>query len=275
MRIPGPFLYAAVFLCMIPLAGTPVAAAQGPKTEVMIVGDAHLVNRRDVYNSVYTSSPLSAERQAQIADIIGRLARFHPNKVLIEAPFSDRKKYADQYRQYLAGRFTLGANEIYQYGFKLAKRSGDRTIYPIDTWGPNIYDDNSPAGKRIDAYLNTHLTKVDDPQFRAFVARDHYLQLHGTYLDELRYLNADGSVRANASWYSILDGMGRDADDAGSMYVAQWYTRNCYLFSNIRGVLRPGDRAVLFMGQGHKYLLREFVRLNPNLEYVDPLQYLN
>lgn len=273
MRILG-LSYVAVLLFLVALGGTPVVAALASKAQVMIVGDAHLVRRRDVYSNVYTNSPLSAGRQAQIADIERRLARFHPTRVLIEAPFRDRGKYADEYRQYLTGRFTLGADEIYQFGFRLAARSGNATVYPIDTWGPSIYDDNSPIGKRIDAYLKTHLTRVEDPEFHAFVAHDHYLEQRGTYLGELRYLNSDSAIQANASWYSILDGMGRDADNAGSMYAAQWYTRNCYIFSNILRVIRPGDRVVLFMGQGHKYLLREFVRLNPNLVYVDPLQYL-
>lgn len=261
---------AVLFLCLV--EGS-VGAAEPPKAEVMIVGVAHLIARRDIHNSVFTDSPLSARRQAQIADIVARLARFHPTKVLIEAPFGDRK-YAYQYRGYLAGRFTLGADEIYQYGFKLAARSGNGSIYPIDTWGPSIYDDSSPSGERIDAYLKTHFNSVKDPETDADIARDHYLQRHGTYLDELRYLNTDSAIRANASWYSVFDGMGREADDAGSAYVAQWYSRNCYIFSNILSVIRPGDRVVVLMGQGHKYLLREFVRLNPNLIDVNALQYL-
>ena len=239
----------------------------------MIVGVSHLVAKRDIHNSVYTDSPLSAKRQAQIDDIVARLARFHPTKVLIEAPLGDRK-YPDEYREYLAGQFTLGANEVYQYGFKLAARSRNRTIYPVDTWGPPLYDDNSPSGKRIDGYLMKHFNDVKDLESDAEIARDHYLQLHGTYLDELRYLNTDGAIRANAAWYSIFVGMGREANDAGAAYVAQWYSRNCYIFSNILSVVRPGDRVVVLMGQGHEYLLREFVRLNPNLTYVDPLQYL-
>ncbi len=255
------------------LIGAQIAEAQAPKTDVMIVGVSHLVARRDIHNSVYTDSPLSAKRQAQIDEIVARLARFHPTKVLIEAPFGDRK-YPDQYREYLAGRFTLGANEVYQYGFKLAARSGNRTIYPVDTWGPSIYEDNSPSGKRIDAYLTKHFNSVRDAESDASIARDHYLQLHGTYLDELRYLNTDSAIRANASWYAIFAGTGREADNAGASYVAQWYTRNCYIFSNILSVIRPGDRVVVLMGQGHEYLLREFVRLNPNLTYVNPLRYL-
>lgn len=141
-------------------------------------------------------------------------------------------------------------------------------------WGPSIYDDSSPRGKRIDAYLKTHFITVKDPISYAFIARDQYLQLHASYLDELRYLNTDRSIRANASWYSIFDGMGRKAEDAGSAYVAQWYARNSYIFSNLLSVIRPGDRVVVLMGQGHEYLLREFVRLNPNLIDIDPLDYL-
>ena len=90
----------------------------------------------------------------------------------------------------------------------------------------------------------------------------------------LRYINTDAAIRANASVYSVLVGMGREADDAGSAYVSQWYTRNCYIFSNILSVIRPGDRVVVIIGQGHEYLLREFVQLNPNLVLVDSLNYL-
>ena len=264
-------LCAAIALSLV---GTVARAAQPPKTQVMIVGVAHFVARRDIYNSKYKGSPLSPRRQAQIAAVVERLARFHPKKVLIEEPFGNAK-YQSQYLRYLAGHFTLPADEAYQFGFKLAKRSGDRAIYPIDTWGPSIYDDNSPAGKRIDAYLHAHFTDVRDSEASADIERDRDIQLHGTYLDELRYLNTAQSIRANASWYSVFDGMGRRADDAGSTYVAEWYTRNCFIFSNLLSVIRPGDRVVVLMGQGHEYLLRQFVRLNPHLVNVDPLRYLN
>lgn len=251
----------------------PAAAAPPPKAHVTIVGVAHLAARRDVHNSVYTDSPLSPTRQAQIADVVERLARFHPTKVLVEATFGD-PKYADEYRRYRAGRFTLGANEIYQYGYKLAARSGNTAIYPIDTFGPSTYDDKSASGKRIDAYLRANFRRVRDPEFDAFLRRDDEIQLHGTYLEHLRYLNTDRAIVANASWYGIFVGMGRSADNAGATYVADWYVRNCFIFSNVLSVIHPGDRVVLLVGQGHEYLLRDFVRLNPTLVDVNPMQYL-
>ena len=115
---------------------------------------------------------------------------------------------------------------------------------------------------------------ASDAPFDASIARDNALERKGTYLDLLRYLNTDAAIRANASWYSVLDGMGRESHDAGSSYVSQWYARNCYIFSNILSVIHPGDRVVVIMGQGHEYLLSEFARLNPHLVYINPLNYL-
>lgn len=255
------------------IACTLAPAAAAGKAQVMILGIAHLQAKRDVHNSTFQDSPLSPKRQKQIDDVVSRLARFRPTKVLIEEDFG-QTKWAQRYRQYLAHTFALGINEVYQFGFKLAARSRNATIYPVDTDGPALVEDNSAAGKRISAFLATHFTMVRDPVFDAFLARSNALERSGTYLDLLRYLNTDQAIRANASWYSIFAGQGRDAGEAGSAYTAQWYVRNTYIFSNILSVVRPGDRAVVIMGQGHEYLLREFTRLNPNLVYVDPLTYL-
>ena len=249
------------------------ALASTPKTQLMILGVAHLEARRDIHNAVFTDSPLSPTRQSQVEAVIERLARFHPTKVLIEATYGD-PIWNKRYREYLVGKFALGADERYQFGFKLAARAGDPSIYPIDTWGPTIVNDSTPAGKRIDSYLKAHFKSVEDPTLDALIVRGDALERHGTYLDLLRFLNTDAAVRANASWYPVFTGMGRDAGDAGASYTAQWYTRNVYIFSNILSVIRPGDRVVLIVGQGHKYLLSDLAKLDPNIEYIDVLNYL-
>lgn len=240
----------------------------------MILGVAHLEARNDVHNSVFEDSPLSPKRQKQIVEIIHRLSRFHPTKVLVEAPM-DNPKIAERYQQFLAGQYELPANETYQFGFKLAAQAKNSTIYPVDTDGPTLIEEGSAAEKRHAEFLQAHFAEVSTPAFKELLARQNALEKDGTYLDVLRYLNTDTAIQANTSWYSVLDGMGREADNAGSAYVSQWYTRNCYIFSNILSVIRPGDRVVVIIGQGHEYLLREFTRLNPNLVDVDPLSYLN
>ena len=256
-----------------PIFSVQASAAEDKDVHVMILGVSHLVARRDVHNSVFPDNPLSTKRQAQIADVVARLARFHPTKVLIEAPMGN-PNFAARYRRYRSGQFALPANEIYQFGFRLAARAGNAAIYPIDADGPALIDENTASGKRIMGYLKANFSTVPDPSFEAFLARSDALERNGTYLDLFRYLNTDAAIRANASVYSVLDGMGREADYAGSAYVSQWYARNAYIFSNIVSTVRPGDRVVVIMGQGHEYLLREFVRLHPDFIDVNPLTYL-
>jgi hypothetical protein len=240
---------------------------------VMIVGVSHLVAQRDVHNAVFEDSPLSPKRQTEVAAIIDRLARFRPTKVLIEEDVGDTAVTA-QYRRYRAGQFTLLANEIYQFGFKLAARVGNKDIYPIDSDGPILIDDASDTGKRQVEVLKTRFAGVSTPSFATYLARSDSLERHGTYLELLRYLNTDAAIRANASLYSVFDTVGRQTYNAGSAYVSQWYGRNCYIFANMLSVIAPGDRVVLFIGQGHEYLLRELVRLSPTLTSIDPLAYL-
>ena len=252
---------------------TRVVPADTGTAKVMILGVAHLVSRRDVHNSAFQDSPLSPARQAQIADVVQRLARFHPTKVLVEKAMGDTV-YPDRYRRFLAGQFSLEADETYQFGFRLAALAGDSTIYPINTFGPSIINDSSASGRRIADFLNANFASVSTPAFQAYLSRSDTLQRQGTYLELLRYLNTDAAIRANASVYSVLVGMGREADNAGSNWVSQWYARNCFIFANMLSVIRPGDRVVVIYGQGHEYLLREFVRLNPTLLDVDPLDYL-
>ena len=267
-------------LGLLTLTGVLVKAAQsrkakrGPTAKVMLLGVAHLDSKNDVHNSVFEDSPLSPKRQEQIADIIQRLSKFHPTKVLVEAPM-DNPKIAERYQQFLAGQFMLPANEIYQFGFKLAAHAKNSAIYPVDTHGPTLIEEGSARDKSHTEFLQAHFAEVSTPAFAELLARANALERTGTYLELLRCLNTDAVIRASASWYSVLVGMGRDAEGAGSAYVAQWFTRNCYIFSNILSVIHPGDRVVVIIGQGHEYLLREFTRLNPNLVDVDPLSYLN
>jgi hypothetical protein len=249
-----------------------VLAATAP-TQLMIVGMAHLVWHHDIHNSQFNGDPRSPQRLAQIKAIVADLARFHPTKVVIEDAEGDPKIIAD-YAAFVAGKFTLPPSEDYQIGFRLAHAANNPTIYPADTWGPTLFDENTPQGKRAAAYLEKALPKVSTPSFDAFIAKQGRLEQTGTYLDVLRYINTDEAIRANASMYSVFAGLGAAPDSAGALYVAQWYTRNTYIWSNILRVCKPGDRVVVLFGQGHEYLLREFARLNPNIEYVDPLTYL-
>src|SRR5438270_8707883 len=114
----------ALLLAISTLMSPVTNRAPAATARVMIVGVAHLVAKRDVHNSVFQDSPLSPKRQMQIAQVVDRLAQFHPTKVLVEADFAN-PVYGQRYRNYLAGKYVLPPNEVYQFGFKLAARAGN------------------------------------------------------------------------------------------------------------------------------------------------------
>jgi len=99
------------------------AAPSRPK--IMVVGVYHFVGKANVY-SMSVDHPLSAERQAQIKEVVTHLAKFQPTKVVLEetAGTSDLEP---NYQKYLQDKFELPASENYQIGFRLAIRSGRNT----------------------------------------------------------------------------------------------------------------------------------------------------
>lgn len=61
----------------------------------------------------------------------------------------------------------------------------------------------------------------------------------------------------------------------GSEVLADWYRRNFCIFTNLSGVIEsPADRVLVIFGQGHVPNLRELVRSSPDLQLVEPNEYL-
>jgi hypothetical protein len=240
--------------------------------KIMIVGVAHLVSKNDLHN-LNLDDPLRAERQKQIAEFIGRLAAFHPTKVMIEQPYGETK-VQEQYQQFLKGTYALGANEKYQFGFRLARLSENSRIYPIDSRGfPFDYDSVKRSAEQ-----NHQSALLDEADARTNPLRlkEQELVEKGTMLDLVRYLNTDEAIDANASWYLYVDRIGSGNDYAGSDLVALWYARNLHIFANIMRLAdSPDDRVVIFIGAGHVKVLRDCVKLSPDLEFVDPKLYLD
>ncbi len=239
----------------------------------MIVGVAHLVAKADLHNSTWGQDALGPAMQAQIKLVVARLAAFRPTKVMIEAD-PGKPAFVERYKAYLAGRYALGPNENDQFGYRLAAIAGNPTIYPIDARGnfPFDYDAVLASARRnhqgaILAAADGHAAKL--------VATASALEKQNRVLDVLAYLNSPPALDANASWYAYVDRVGNARSDyAGADLVSNWYARNLHIFANVMHVVRPGDRVVVFIGQGHAAMLRPLILLSPDLRLISPLPYL-
>ena len=239
-----------------------------PPARVLIVGTYHFANPgRDLHNvqSVDVTTP---ERQAQVQAVTDALARFAPTVVAVEWPAA---VVDERYAQYRRDALPPSANEVVQLGFRLAKGRGLAKVHGIDVdgdfpFGPVQAWAEQHGGKpRLDALM---------AGVQAMVQRTDDLQAQGSIGDALRYLNAPETLALAQTFYGEMMRFGGGDAQPGVALVSAWERRNLEICARLVQALAPGDRAVVFYGQGHAHLLQRCVRETPGLELVDALDYL-
>jgi Family of unknown function (DUF5694) len=68
--------------------------------------------------------------------------------------------------------------------------------------------------------------------------------------------------------------LGSGDEQPGVKLVSAWYARNLAICARLLQEIKPGDRVVVFYGQGHIYLLQQCLREQAGVQLVDPLSYL-
>ena len=233
------------------------------RAQVLILGTYHMANPgRDIFN-MSADDVLAEKRQREIAELLDVLERFRPTRIAIESTvWEDRRR--TQYAQYLAGTYELTSNEIDQIGFRLAKRLGHATIYPVDVDGefPMARVQNFAKAKGKSGDLERLLAEVGEMVKR----QDAYLKSH-TILETLLYMNSDEKVAESVGFYYREAHWGEPGDYAGPDLLASWYQRNIRIFNNITSIIESADERVLVIyGAGHLGWLRQSIAADPTLK---------
>ena len=256
-------------LVLVPFAAQ--ADTVPPHVQILLVGVDHLGKKHDVHNSP-SIDPMTPQHQAEIAEVIGDVARFKPTKVMVEHDYQDAKTLAE-YQQYLQGKFTLGPNEVYQYGFRLAGLAHNPAIYCIDTIQDFPFDYEGMLAS-ADKHGQKAVLDAGEAELAPYLQRLDDLTLHGTVGDVLRYVNDPKSLAMGGGWYLYAARVGADQDYAGADLVSTWYARNVHIYANIIRQVQPGDRVVIFIGAGHAPSLRWLIQQSPDLELEDTEAFL-
>lgn len=218
------------------------------RPEILILGSYHMDNPgRDLYN-MKADDVRSPTRQQEIAQVIEVLKKFHPTKIAIEADVGS-ERVAKQYSDYLAGKYTLSANEIDQLGYRLAKELGHKAVYPVDEEGDfpfqRVTDYAKATGQKdkLDAATSIWGDMVKE--------EDQFLRSHSV-LEMLEHMNSDASAQTGVATYYKLVPYGEPGDYAGPDLLAAWYQRNIRIYHNIVGLIdSPNERILVIYGAGH------------------------
>jgi len=242
---------------------SPAAKSASPaRAEVLVLGVYHMSNPgRDIFNT-QADDVLTPRRQAEIAQVITALKRFHPTKIAVEGDFSDDripKNYAD----YLAGKHELSRNEVEQIGFRLARELGHKSVYPEDVDGefPFQHLVNYAKASGRSSELNAMMDEVG----RKVKAQNAYLLSH-TVLETLLDMNSDSNVAEDVGFYYRQAQFGERWDWAGADLVSDWFRRNIRIYANVMQLIdSPNERVLVIFGAGHLGWLQHDFGSNPNL----------
>lgn len=208
--------------------------------------------------------------QAYLEGLAQRLARFAPTRVLLEYQASSDAAMNERYARYLGGRFDLPKNEIYQIGFRVARRLGLSRVHGFDL---------DVAGS-ADALWNA-LPKLPDAEARlmALIQSEsgRLERAHRTLsLRELLALcNSPDEERRNRGFYMLLNDAGvADGRFLGADASAHWWHRNLRMYAQVQHHAAPGERVLAIAGSGHTAILRGLLDADADRVAEDPSPYL-
>jgi uncharacterized protein DUF5694 len=271
-----------VLLLLLALAGlfnVARAAAQSSScassaTPVLLLGTWHMDNPGKDMLNLKTDDVLVPRRQKEIEELVNRLAKFRPTRLLIEAPYGNPVR-PNAYADYLAGKHDLNRDEREQVAFRLARRMNLSTVagidYPMDLDDSqlNLLMKSNPelVGKAMEALQADGGKEMEKQQS---------LLAHSSVTEFYRYQNSEEAIERNHQFYfKYLVPIAQGQNYAGADMVASWYKRNLRIMNNLERLqLSPTDRVFILFGQGHVKLLRDFIKATPGFCLVNAEAYL-
>lgn len=244
--------------------------------KIMILGTYHMDNPGLDAINTNADDVLLPKRQSEIAELIEKLTRFNPTKIVIEAPFTAKANWDNAYKKYLAGELKLGRNEIYQIGLRLDKRLNHQTVYPVDY--PMLmsglkYDEVDFSKSKPNPPAASNETKATPPELSEedkLLRRSTITEIHR------RMNNEENFIKSHGENYLLNIA----PDDRVAIYeradqVSNWYKRELRIFANINRVTEfPKDRVLVLIGSGHLKIQRDFALDAPQFCLVDAEPYL-
>ena len=228
--------------------------------------DEHVIGAED---QIDVKAP---DRQAEMKELLDYLARFRPNKIVVER--RPGRKVNEYYRAYLAGERELGRSEIEQIAFRLGERFKIDSLIPGDagslSYSLYYHPDSTVLQPLLDTVFaddgteNPVADTLDKRYFELYALEDKMDAGH-TLLEIFQYANHPDRIRRGHGHY--LQFGSRHNPDA---LAIGWYSRNLRIFRNIqRAATSPNDRILVLFGSGHLGILRQQVESTPAMQLVE------
>jgi hypothetical protein len=267
-------------LCWLPglaLAQDPIAALRSdPQARVLVVGVFHFQDAgHDTYKPQFPLDIRTPERQRELEEVIARLAAWRPTRIAIEANPERQARLDSLFALYPGHGMDTLRNEIYQTGFRLARRLGLPGVNAVDADGRSL--DSTLTQEewqhRRAALSRGPLSTTDwDARFTALYRADDSLKTVRTLRQTLLYINSPERLRVGHGHYLVGDLLNGGLGDyfGADGFISAWYNRNLRIYSNVVRLIRtPEERVLVIIGAGHVPILLQLLQSSPVVRLDD------
>ncbi|HYD01879.1 MAG TPA: DUF5694 domain-containing protein [Phycisphaerales bacterium] len=256
--------------------------AEEPLPQVLLLGTFHFANpAADAHRSKHTFNVFSESGQAQLDEVLDRLEKYRPTKILVERESRYQGQLDEWYTSYLAGKQANISNEIVTLGFSLAQRLGHQRVYAFDaraewlTSTPETQEKFAAAAK--DLGKEWALQDPVNARYSAMYKQSDDIEETLTLRQRFRLMNHPDMLRMSHGAYFFFSGFRVNADDqfpGPDGFASAWHNRNLRMFSIIQRHAERGDRLLVLVGAGHVPILQHCVQTCPTMRWIAVDDYL-
>ncbi len=242
--------------------------------QVLLVGTSHWNNYQSEGLDVAQTNEvdiLSDKYQNELSEIVQKIERFKPDKIFVERTLDYQPKLDSLYKLYQTTAWGEDKrNEIYQLGFRLAKKLGHKKVYGIDYLGTQFpYDSLMTA---MESAKQTKLMSSFQNGLKEYETNYNKLTSQQSPLkDILFFLNDKKQRNIDLSFYLSGTNQGGSLDNSvGSFLASEWIKRNIYSYGLLQKYTEADDRRIMVvMGTSHIAVLKSLMTYHPTWETVE------
>ena len=238
------------------------------KIKIAFIGTIHFTPST---TDLYSNNELSVsgeKRQREIKEVVDKITVFNPSQICVEYPLTSQSSLDSLYNEYVNARYSLKDDEIDQLGFRSAKALGLKKLTAVNRYGKF---DSDTVMTYAQAHDQMHILSELGQFGERFLNEVNETLAQETIGDFLIYINSKEALDKNASVYTkYFMSVGKEEAYVGTKLVADWYSTNLHIYTNILRQVNPSDSAILVVfGQGHVPILKHLFESNPDFEVVE------
>ncbi len=254
-----------------PVLSTP----QPSDVQVMVLGTYHMAGSNADLINVEVDGVLTERRQRELRALADALSAFQPTVVFTERVTSPPDYVDPKFAEFSDETLGSNQNERAQVAYRLAKRAAVTRVHGID----EVPSDGEPDYFPFNRLMAHAAATGQQSAIEALLAdaKKMVQTFTRTTRDDSiprKLLKMHRGPMSSPEFYYKLAAFDVGEDQPGAELQAYWFMRNAKIWSKLRDVVEPGDRAVVVYGAGHKFWLEHMARQSPGFIVVDPAPYL-